>query len=110
VDESAGAMSDQDSDEEVFIKPKKDVATKKTAKSQEKTYAKYRAKAKGVTETKIVGGVALATPTGDVSANSNYGSYESNTDTNVSNFLVSISMNRVCVLWITLDYVGKKSD
>ena len=79
-------MSDQDSDEEVFInvKPKKDISTKKPAISQEKKYAKYRAKAKGVTETKIVGGVALATPTGDVSANSNYGSYESNTDTNVS--------------------------
>jgi hypothetical protein len=82
VDESADAMSGQESDEEVFIKPKKDVATKKT---QDKMYAKYRTKAKGVTETKIVGGVALATATGDVSANSNYGSYdESNTDTNVS--------------------------
>ena len=84
MDESAGAMSDQDSDEDVFIKPRKDVPTKKPAISQEKTYAKYRAKAKGVPEAKIIGGVAVATPTGDGSPNSNYGSYESNTDTNVS--------------------------
>ena len=84
VDESAGAMSDQETDEEVFIKPKKDIGTKKTAIPQDKKFAKYRAKAKGINEAKNVKGVALATPNGDVSANSNYGSYESNTDTNVS--------------------------
>ena len=82
-------MSDQESDEEVFIKPKKDVATKKVPISQEKTFAKYRAKAKGIAENKMIGGVAMAAPTGDVSANSNYGSYESNTDTNVSRALIS---------------------
>ena len=97
VGESAGAMSDQESDEEVFIKPKKDVATKKPAISQEKTYAKYRAKAKGVAENKIVGGVAIAAPTGDASANSNYGSYESNTDTNVSPVLI-LSTAFICGL------------
>lgn len=84
VDESAVAMSDQESDGDVFVRPKKDVATKKATRSQEKTYAKYRAKTKAVTETKIDEGVAMATATADGSPNSNYGSYESNTDTNVS--------------------------
>ncbi|XP_028402383.1 uncharacterized protein LOC114525324 [Dendronephthya gigantea] len=61
VDESAGS----DLEEEVFIKPKKDLATKKPGISQGKPYTKYRTKTKGGAETKNVGGVTLETPADD---------------------------------------------
>lgn len=85
VVESAGTMTDQDSDEEVFVKPNKDLPrSKKPLVTQDKTYAKYRtkAKAKGATEHKIVGGVGMTIATGAASANSSNGSYESGIDAN----------------------------
>ena len=88
VSESAGTMTDQDSDEEVFVKPAKEHPRgKKPAVTQDKTYAKYRttkAKGKVTAEHKIVGGVGMTIATGDAGPNSNNESLESGIDTNVS--------------------------
>ena len=87
VDESAEAITDQDTDEEVFIKPVKDPPRgKKPGVSQDKTYSKYRTKAKGkvASETKIIGGVAMATTYGNASPNSSNGSLENGVDSHVS--------------------------
>ena len=82
VDESAGS----DLEEEVFVKPKKEIATKKATISQGKPYAKYRTKTKGGPQTKNVAGVASATPADDVSVNSNYESNEFNAYSNARLF------------------------
>ena len=73
VDDSADAMSDHDTDEEVFIHPKIDKAGKNIAPN-DNAYSKYRAKPKVPIEGKknIAG------------SNHKHGSFELNANTSVS--------------------------